>query len=110
MRHMPVVVMILATVLGGVVLSYGGFETPAIVALAVLGIIGIGLILWAQGQSGADLERTRALTLSRENRLVGIQAEADRMRLDLQRSLSQQKEAEERARAAEANAERPRPA
>jgi len=105
-RHMPVVVMILATVLGGVVLSYGGFETPAIVALAVLGIIGIGLILWAQGQSGADLERTRALTLSRENRLVGIQAEADRMRLDLQRSLSQQKEAEERARAAEANAER----
>ena len=106
MRHMPVVVMILATVLGGVVLSYGGFETPAIVALAVLGIIGIGLILWAQGQSGADLERTRALTLSRENRLVGIQAEADRMRLDLQRSLSQQREAEERARAAEANAER----
>jgi len=103
---MPVVVMILATVLGGVVLSYGGFETPAIVALAVLGIIGIGLILWAQGQSGADLERTRALTLSRENRLVGIQAEADRMRLDLQRSLSQQREAEERARAAEANAER----
>ena len=106
MRHMPVVVMILATVLGGVVLSYGGFETPAIVALAVLGIIGIGLILWAQGQSGADREGTRALTLSRENRLVGIQAEADRMRLDLQRSLSQQKEAEERARAAEANAER----
>lgn len=106
MRHMPVVVMILATVLGGVVLSYGGLETPAIVALAVLGIIGIGLILWAQGQSGADLERTRALTLSRENRLVGIQAETDRMRLDLQRSLSQQKDAEERARAAEANAER----
>lgn len=106
MRHMPVVVMILATALGGVVLSYGGFETPAIVALAVLGIIGIGLILWAQGQSGADREGTRALTLSRENRLVGIQAEADRMRLDLQRSLSQQKEAEERARAAEANAER----
>ena len=106
MRHMPVVVMILATVLGGVVLSYGGLETPAIVALAVLGIIGIGLILWAQGQSGADRERTRALTLSRENRLVGIQAEADRMRLDLQRSLSQQREAEERARAAEANAER----
>jgi CheY-like chemotaxis protein len=79
---------------------------PVVVMILATALVGIGLILWAQGQSGADREGTRALTLSRENRLVGIQAEADRMRLDLQRSLSQQKEAEERARAAEANAER----
>ncbi len=43
MRHMPVVVMIIATVLGGAALNYTGHETPAIVALAVLGVIGLGL-------------------------------------------------------------------
>jgi len=103
---MPVVVMIIATVLGGAALNFTGHETPAIVALAVLGVIGLGLIIWVRGQSATELERQRSLALSRENRLVGIQAETDRMRLDLQRSLGQQKEAEERARAAETNADR----
>jgi CheY-like chemotaxis protein len=104
-RHMPVVVMIIATVLGAVALSVAGQDTPAIAALVVLGVIGLGLIFWARGQSAAELERVQASALGRDNRLAGIQAETDRMRLDLQRALGQQRESEERARAAEARAD-----
>ena len=105
MRHMPIVVMIIATVLGAVALSVAGQDTPAIAALVVLGVIGLGLIFWARGQSAAELERVQASALGRDNRLAGIQAETDRMRLDLQRALGQQRESEERARAAEARAD-----
>ena len=105
MRHMPVVVMIIATVLGAVALSVAGQDTPAIAALVVLGVIGLGLIFWARGQNAAELERVQASALGRDNRLAGIQAETDRMRLDLQRALGQLRESEERARAAEARAD-----
>jgi len=103
---MPVVVMIIATALGATVLGVIGQEPPAIAALVVLGVIGVGLIFWARGGSAAELERLRASALSRDNRLVGIQGETDRMRADLQRALGQQREAEERARAAETAADR----
>ena len=106
MRHMPVVVMILATVLGAGALTAAGHETPAVAALVVLGVIGLGLIFWARGQGAAELERLRASAASRDHRLTGIQAETERMRLDLQRALAQQRESEERARAAEAIADR----
>ena len=106
MRHMPVVVMILATVLGAGALTVAGHEAPAIAALVVLGVIGLGLIFWARGQGAAELERLRASAASRDQRLTGIQAETERMRLDLQRALGQQRESEERARAAEAVADR----
>ena len=100
MRHMPVVVMIVATVLVGAALNVAGPEAPAIAALAVLGVIGVGLILWARGQSAAELARARATAVSRDSRLAGIQAETDQARADLQGALGQQREAEERARAA----------
>jgi CheY-like chemotaxis protein len=101
---MPVVVMIIATVLGAAALRVLGQEPPAIAALVVLGVIGVGLIFWARGGSAVELERLRASALSRDNRLAGIQGETDRMRADLQRALGQQREAEERARAAESTA------
>ena len=106
MRHMPVVVMIIVTALGAAALGVIGQEPPAIAALVVLGVIGVGLIFWARGGSAAELERLRASALSRDNRLAGIQDETDRMRADLQRALGQQREAEERARAAETAADR----
>ena len=106
MRHMPVVVMILVTLLGAGALTVAGHETPAVAALVVLGVIGLGLIFWARGQGAAELERLRAAAASRDQRLTGIQAETERMRLDLQRALGQQRESEERARAAEAIADR----
>ena len=106
MRHMPVVVMIIVTALGAAALRVIGQEPPAIAALVVLGVIGVGLIFWARGGSAAELERLRASALSRDNRLAGIQDETDRMRADLQRALGQQREAEERARAAETVADR----
>jgi CheY-like chemotaxis protein/Skp family chaperone for outer membrane proteins len=105
-RHMPVVVMIIVTALGAAALRVIGQEPPAIAALVVLGVIGVGLIFWARGGSAAELERLRASALSRDNRLAGIQDETDRMRADLQRALGQQREAEERARAAETAADR----
>jgi CheY-like chemotaxis protein/Skp family chaperone for outer membrane proteins len=103
---MPVVVMILATLLGAGALTMAGHETPAVAALVILGVIGLGLVFWARSQGAAELERLRASAASRDQRLTGIQAETERMRLDLQRALGQQRDSEERARAAEAVADR----
>jgi CheY-like chemotaxis protein/Skp family chaperone for outer membrane proteins len=97
---MPALVMALVAALVVGWVAYEGHEPVILGAVALLGAVGLGLIFWARSATGAEAARLKAAGLARDNRLAGIQAEADRLRGELTRAVSQQREAEEHARAA----------
>jgi CheY-like chemotaxis protein/Skp family chaperone for outer membrane proteins len=97
---MPALVMVFVASLVVGWLAYEGHEPIVLGAVALLGAVGLGLIFWARSAAGAEAARLKAAGLARDNRLAGIQAEADRLRGELTRAVSQQREAEEHARAA----------
>ncbi len=82
-------------------LAYEGHHEPIVLGVAAaLGVVGIALILWARSGAAAEAARLKSAGAARDNRLAGVQAEADRLRGELTRALAQQREAEEGARAA----------
>jgi CheY-like chemotaxis protein len=88
-------------------LVYDGHEPIVLGAVAVLGAVGVGMSLWARASAAAEANRLRAAGVTRDSRMSGVQAEADRLRGELTRAVSQQREAEEATRtAATAAAER----
>ena len=97
---MPALVMIVVSALVIGFLAYEGHEPIVLGAAAALGVVGIGLIFWARSGAAAEAGRLKSAGVSRDNRLAGVQAEADRLRGELARAVSQQREAEEGARAA----------
>ena len=104
---MPALVMIVVSALVIGFLAYEGHEPIVLGAVAALGVVGIALILWARSGAAAEAARLRSAGTTRDNRLAGVQAEADRLRGELTRAVAQQREAEEGARAtATAAAER----
>ena len=97
---MPALVMIVVSALVIGFLAYEGHEPIVLGAAAALGVVGIGLIVWARSGAAGEAARLKSAGASRDNRLAGVQAEADRLRGELTRAVSQQREAEEGARAA----------
>jgi CheY-like chemotaxis protein/Skp family chaperone for outer membrane proteins len=97
---MPALIMAVVTALAIGFLAYEGQEPTILGVVAVLGAVGIGLIVWARSAAGAEAARLKAAGVARDTRLAGIQAEADRLRGELTRAVSQQREVEEQARTA----------
>jgi CheY-like chemotaxis protein/Skp family chaperone for outer membrane proteins len=97
---MPALVMVVVSALVIAFLASEGHEPIVLGAAAALGVVGIALILWARSRAAAEAARLRSAGTARDNRLAGVQAEADRLRGELTRAVAQQREAEEGARAA----------
>jgi CheY-like chemotaxis protein/Skp family chaperone for outer membrane proteins len=97
---MPALVMVVVSALVIGFLASEGHEPIVLGAAAALGVVGIALILWARSRAAAEAARLRSAGTARDNRLAGVQAEADRLRGELTRAVAQQREAEEGARAA----------
>ncbi|HKZ05196.1 MAG TPA: hypothetical protein VJU81_06970, partial [Methylomirabilota bacterium] len=97
---MPALVTAIVAALSIGYLAYEGHEPIVLGAVALMGVVGVATALWARAGASAEANRQRAMGAARENRMNGLQAEAERLRGELIQAVSKQREAEEQARAA----------